>query len=52
MDLGLDGRVAVVAASSRGLGRGSALALSREGITFGSDRKAKPVNRKAEPVNL
>jgi 3-oxoacyl-[acyl-carrier protein] reductase len=31
MDIGLEGKVAVVAASSRGLGRGSALALSREG---------------------
>ncbi len=31
MDLGLDGRVAVVAASSRGLGKASALALAREG---------------------
>ena len=31
MDLGLDGKVALVAASSKGLGRASALALSREG---------------------
>jgi 3-oxoacyl-[acyl-carrier protein] reductase len=31
MDLGLDGRVAVVAASSRGLGRASAEALAAEG---------------------
>jgi 3-oxoacyl-[acyl-carrier protein] reductase len=31
MDVGLEGKVAVVAASSQGLGRGSALALSREG---------------------
>ena len=31
MDLGLAGKVAIVAASSRGLGRASALALSREG---------------------
>ena len=31
MDLGLEGRVAVVAASSKGLGRASALALAREG---------------------
>jgi 3-oxoacyl-[acyl-carrier protein] reductase len=31
MDLGLNGRVAIVAASSRGLGRASALALAREG---------------------
>jgi 3-oxoacyl-[acyl-carrier protein] reductase len=31
MDLGLDGKVAVVAASSKGLGKASALALAREG---------------------
>jgi 3-oxoacyl-[acyl-carrier protein] reductase len=31
MDLGLSGKVAIVAASSRGLGRASALALAREG---------------------
>ncbi len=31
MDLGLDGKIALVTASSRGLGRGTALALSREG---------------------
>ena len=32
MDLGIDGKVALVTASSRGLGRGVALALSREGV--------------------
>lgn len=31
MDLGLDGKVALVTAASRGLGRAAALALSREG---------------------
>jgi 3-oxoacyl-[acyl-carrier protein] reductase len=31
VDLGLKGKVAVVAASSRGLGKASALALAREG---------------------
>lgn len=31
MDLGLEGRVALVTASSKGLGRGSALAFAREG---------------------
>ena len=32
MDLGQDGRVALVTASSKGLGRGSALALAAEGV--------------------
>lgn len=31
MDLGLDGKVAIVAAASKGLGKASALALAREG---------------------
>ena len=31
MDLGLKGKVALVAASSKGLGKASALALAREG---------------------
>jgi 3-oxoacyl-[acyl-carrier protein] reductase len=31
MDLGIDGKVALVTAASRGLGRGAALALAREG---------------------
>jgi 3-oxoacyl-[acyl-carrier protein] reductase len=31
MELGLDGRVAIVAASSKGLGKASALALANEG---------------------
>ena len=32
MDLGIDGRSAIVCASSRGLGRGCAMALAREGV--------------------
>jgi 3-oxoacyl-[acyl-carrier protein] reductase len=31
MDLGLSGKVAIVGASSKGLGKASALALAREG---------------------
>jgi len=34
MDLGLKGRVALVAASSQGLGKGIAMALAREGATL------------------
>jgi 3-oxoacyl-[acyl-carrier protein] reductase len=32
VDLGIEGKVALVTAASRGLGRGAALALSREGV--------------------
>jgi 3-oxoacyl-[acyl-carrier protein] reductase len=32
MDLGLSGRRALVCAASKGLGRGCALALAREGV--------------------
>lgn len=35
MDLGLDGKVAAVAAGSRGIGRAAALRLSREGAAVG-----------------
>lgn len=34
MDLGLNGRVAVVCAASQGLGKASAMALAREGVTL------------------
>ncbi len=33
MDLGLEGKVALVTAASKGLGRGAALALAREGVS-------------------
>ncbi len=32
MDLGIEGRIALVTASSKGLGRGAAMALAREGV--------------------
>ena len=32
MDLGIDGKVALVTAGSRGLGRATALALAAEGV--------------------
>jgi 3-oxoacyl-[acyl-carrier protein] reductase len=42
MDLGLDGKVALIGASSKGLGKASALALAREGarVTICARRKA------------
>jgi 3-oxoacyl-[acyl-carrier protein] reductase len=43
MDLGLDGKVALVGASSKGLGKASALALAREGarVTICARRKGE-----------
>ncbi|HEX5225332.1 MAG TPA: SDR family oxidoreductase [Solirubrobacteraceae bacterium] len=51
MDLGLAGRTAVVAASSRGLGRASALAIAREGarVTICSRTEAE-LQRTAEAI--
>ena len=49
MDLGLKGRVAAVAAASRGLGRATALALSREGCTVAvCGRDPKKIRASAE----
>lgn len=50
MDLGLDGKVALVAASSRGLGKASALALAREGarVTICARTEADVVAAAAE----
>ena len=48
MDLGLKGRVALVAASSRGLGRASAVALAREGADVAICARGKDDLRSAE----
>ena len=34
MDLGLSGKTAIVCAASKGLGRGCAMALAREGVSL------------------
>jgi hypothetical protein len=47
VDLGLKGKVALVAASSNGLGKASALALAREGA-----RVTIPLGRLGEPIEL
>jgi 3-oxoacyl-[acyl-carrier protein] reductase len=51
MDLGLKGKIAIVAASSRGLGKASALALAREGarVTICA-REAEVLERAAEEI--
>ena len=41
MDLELKGRVALVTAASRGLGRATALALAREGAQIELDLRAR-----------
>src|SRR6202521_4873375 len=43
MDLGLHGRVAIVAASSQGLGKAVALGLAREGARLGLCARTEPV---------
>lgn len=51
MDLGLKGRVAAVAASSRGLGRATALALSREGCSVAlCGRDPKKIRAAADAI--
>src|SRR5258707_12344926 len=47
MDLGLDGKVALVAARSKGLGKGSALALAREGARVTICAGSEPLLRSA-----
>ena len=43
MDLGLRGRTAIVCAASKGLGKGSALALAREGVNVVISARGKDV---------
>src|SRR5258708_18654451 len=47
MDLGLDGKVALVAASSKGLGKASALALAREGACVTICARSEPLLQSA-----
>jgi 3-oxoacyl-[acyl-carrier protein] reductase len=51
MDLGLQGKVAIVAASSRGLGKATAIQLAREGATVVMcSRNASAIDAAAEDV--
>lgn len=51
MDLGLSGRRALVCAASKGLGRGCALALAREGVAVTiTGRTAETLERTAEEI--
>ena len=55
MDLGIRGRKAIVCASSRGLGRGCALALAEAGcdlVVNGRDAKALGCHRGRDPRAL
>lgn len=47
MHLGLDGKIALVAAASKGLGFASALALAREGVRIGICSRSEPNIRHA-----
>ena len=42
MDLGIRGRTALVCAASKGLGKGCALSLAREGVNLVDDRGGHP----------
>ena len=53
MDLGLKGRSAAVAAASRGLGRATALALSREGCSVAiCGRDPKKIRASADFIEI
>jgi len=50
MDLGLTGKVALVTAASRGLGKAAALALAREGSSVVMSARSEALNGAAEAV--
>jgi len=51
MDLGLKGRVAIIAASSQGLGKAAAMALAREGAKLAMcSRRAEAIESAAEEI--
>ena len=51
MDLGLQGKVAFVAAASRGLGKACALGLAREGVSLGICSRTQPaIDAAAEDI--
>jgi 3-oxoacyl-[acyl-carrier protein] reductase len=53
MDLGIDGRVALVMGASRGIGRGIAAALAREGARVAiSSRSAESLKEAAEQIDI
>jgi 3-oxoacyl-[acyl-carrier protein] reductase len=57
MELGLEGKKAIVCASSRGLGRGCAFALAKEGVSLvvnglDADRIARTANEIAQQTGV
>jgi 3-oxoacyl-[acyl-carrier protein] reductase len=51
MDLGLKGRTAIVCAASQGLGKASAMALAREGVTlFIAARRGEVLESAADEI--
>lgn len=51
MDLGIKGKWAIVCASSKGLGRGSAMALAAEGVNLVLNARTEgPLQEAAEEI--